>query len=280
MMRNSIKITIIFMVVMVAIISLNGLIIYDHMRLQPERIATPTMAINKTSAIAENTILPDTIKIATEPNYMPFSGKNAEGKLIGFEIELGNALCAELKRQCQFVEQNWEGIILGLKDKKYDAIMDSMSITPERLKQINFSDPYFDNSLAVVGHKGKAVNAIEKINDKKVGTIKDTISAKFMSDNYSTHWNATFFDTQDLVYESFNSGHVDYFISDFAPITDWIKDRKDAVIVDKIEIDDHIGIGVRKEDTALLTSLNAALKKLRSNGTYDRIHNSYFYTNK
>ncbi|MCX8506393.1 MAG: transporter substrate-binding domain-containing protein [Alphaproteobacteria bacterium] len=230
---------------------------------------------NKTPHTAANTASGEVI-IATEGGYMPFNGKKADGTLFGFDIDLGNALCAEMKRQCKFVEQDWDGIIPGLKEKKYDAIMDGVSITAERKQQINFSDPYFDNSLIVVGHKDKAVDAIEKIKDKNVGSQRATVSSKYMEDNHAKDWNAKLFDTQNALYADFEAGRVDYIISDLAPVLDWMKDRTDVAVVGKIAIDDHFGIALRKEDTELLAAFNTALKTLRSNGTYDKIYATYF----
>ncbi|MDI9348974.1 MAG: transporter substrate-binding domain-containing protein [Candidatus Symbiobacter sp.] len=216
------------------------------------------------------------ITIATEGGYMPFNGKKADGTLYGFDIDLGMALCSEMKRECKFVEQDWDGIIPGLKEKKYDAIIDGVSITPERLQTINFSDPYFDNALIVVGHKGKAVDAIDKIKGKNVGALRATVASKYMEDNHAKDWKAKLFDTQNAVYADFESGRIDYIVSDLAPILDWMKDKTNVAVVGQIAIDDHFGIAVRKEDTDLVNSFNAALKTLRSNGTYDKIYASYF----
>ncbi|MCX8505885.1 MAG: transporter substrate-binding domain-containing protein [Alphaproteobacteria bacterium] len=267
-MRNSIKISIMVALVLIAIIAINVLIFKGNFGVESGTDSAPEVKTNYK--------IPDVIRIATEGSYPPFNGKNTDGTLYGFDVELGNALCAEMQRKCEFIEQVWEGIIPGLKEEKYDAIMAAMSITPERALEINFSDPYFDNSLIVVGHKGSAVNTVEEIKNKTVGVQKETVAAKFMSDNYGRDWDSKLFDTQDQVYENFIAGRIDYFICDFALVPDWIKDHQDAVIVGKIQIEDHFGIAVRKEDKALLTNLNAALKNLRSNGRYDEIYATYF----
>ncbi len=82
------------------------------------------------------------VVIATEGAYMPFNGHSPDGKLIGFEIDLGNNLCERMKITCEFVAQDWDGIIPGLNAGKYDAIMDGMSITAKRLEVIDFSRNY------------------------------------------------------------------------------------------------------------------------------------------
>ncbi|HCI30648.1 MAG TPA: ABC transporter substrate-binding protein, partial [Psychrobacter sp.] len=104
---------------------------------------------NNSSAPAENaeadtaSEAPMNIKIATESSYKPFSYTDADGKLIGYEIELVDALCAQMKAECEVISQDWDGLIPGLNAQKFDAAIAGMSITPERKEVVDFSDPYF-----------------------------------------------------------------------------------------------------------------------------------------
>lgn len=82
------------------------------------------------------------IKIATEGAYAPWNFTNSQGKLEGFEIDLGAELCKRAKLDCEFVAQDWEGIIPSLTAKKYDAIMAGMNITPKRMETIAFTQSY------------------------------------------------------------------------------------------------------------------------------------------
>ncbi len=70
------------------------------------------------------------LKVAIDPTYEPFTFKTADGKPTGFDVDIANALCEQIKRKCEFVEQVWDGMIPGLNAKKYDVIISSMSITP------------------------------------------------------------------------------------------------------------------------------------------------------
>lgn len=82
------------------------------------------------------------VRIATEGAYPPWNATDSSGKLVGFEIDLANDLCARMKAECEIVAQDWEGIIPALKAGKYDVIMAGMSITEERKEVIQFSDSY------------------------------------------------------------------------------------------------------------------------------------------
>ena len=92
------------------------------------------------------------VSIAAEP-YPPFFEKQADGKWKGFEVDLANKICAEIKAQCKLVELAWEGLIPALKSKKIDLIFSSMSITPERAKVIAFSVPYYYTEVEFIAPK-------------------------------------------------------------------------------------------------------------------------------
>ena len=117
----------------------------------------------------------DKIKIGTEGAYPPWNSKDASGKLIGFEVELAWTLCRYIGKQCEIVEQDWDGMIPALLMRKFDAIMAGMSITDERLKTINFSQGYADEVASLAVMKGSDLEGIktsEGINlTKKTGAV-------------------------------------------------------------------------------------------------------------
>jgi len=132
------------------------------------------------------------VVIATEGAYMPFNGHSPDGKLIGFEIDLGNNLCERMKITCEFVAQDWDGIIPGLTAGKYDAIMDGMSITAKRQEVIDFSRNYSrtpttfavekKGPLAEMPDTGKAVSLDDKAAMDAAGPIVTTDSRTYEED--------------------------------------------------------------------------------------------------
>ena len=111
------------------------------------------------------------IRIATEGAYAPFNYTNADGSLGGFDVDIANALCAKMQAECQISAQDWDGIIPALKTGKFDAIIAAMSVTPERSEQVDFSQPYYINSLVFLAKKD--LKNVDNILTKVAENIKD-----------------------------------------------------------------------------------------------------------
>ena len=222
---------------------------------------------------------PLNIKIATESSYKPFSYTDADGKLIGYEIELVDALCAQMKAECEVISQDWDGLIPGLNAQKFDATIAGMSITPERKEVVDFSDPYFHSGIILIGKKGEDLS-IESLEGQPIASQRSTVASQYLQDEHATA-DIKLYDTQDNAYLDLTSGRVRGMMSDKVTGIDWLKTAagKDYEVKGQ-EIstdDDAMGIAFRKGDP-LVAKFNAALAELKDNGTYDQITGSYFGT--
>jgi polar amino acid transport system substrate-binding protein len=222
----------------------------------------------------------DKVRIATEGAYPPFNMKNANGELVGFDLDIANALCAQMKADCEIVAQDWDGIIPGLLAKKYDAIIASMSITDERKQIVTFTDPYYSNYLRFMAVKNSGLTATKDgLKGKRLGAQRATISAQQLEDNFRSIAEIKVYDTQEAAYLDLKAGRIDALLSDIYPAYDWLQESGNEnfeFIGDSIDINDKIGIAVRKEDKDLAEKFNAALKALREDGTYQKINAKYF----
>ena len=240
---------------------------------------------NNSSAPAENaetdtaTEAPLNIKIATESSYKPFSYTDADGKLIGYEIELVDALCAQMKAECEVISQDWDGLIPGLNAQKFDAAIAGMSITPERKEVVDFSDPYFHSGIILIGKKGDDLS-VESLTGLPIASQRSTVASQYLQDEHADA-DIKLYDTQDNAYLDLTSGRVRGMMSDKVTGIDWLKtDAGKGYEVKGEEIstnDDAMGIAFRKGDP-LVAKFNAALAELKDNGTYDQITGSYFGT--
>ena len=231
------------------------------------------------SAAAEAGGSEQTIRIATESSYKPLSYTDADGKLIGFEIDLIHALCDEMKAKCDISSQEWDGLIPGLQAKKFDAIIAGMSITPERLEKVDFTDPYLTNGLVLVAKKGDNISVDSDFSTIPVGAQRATIAAQYIEE---THPKAklNLYDTQENAYLDLASGRIRALFSDKVTAAYWLTSEEGKAFEQKgaeFKSDDTMGIAVRKGD-ALASKFNTALATLKQSGKYDEISAPYFGT--
>ncbi|MGV6817572.1 MAG: ABC transporter substrate-binding protein [Thiotrichales bacterium] len=220
------------------------------------------------------------IRIASEGAYPPFNMKNTKGELVGFDIDIAKALCDEMKAECDIVAQDWDGIIPGLLAKKYDAIIASMSITPERLKKVDFTNPYYSNYLRFIAPKNSDIKIADAgLKGKALGAQRSTVSSQYLEDHYRKTADVKVYDTQEAAFLDLKSGRLDAVLVDAYPGYDWLQKAENSdfgFIGDKIDIDDKIGIAIRKGEGELKEKFNQALKAILENGTYEKINAKYF----
>lgn len=224
------------------------------------------------------------LKVAIDPTYEPFTYK-AEGKPVGFDVDIANALCEQIKRKCVFVEQGWDSMIPGLMARKYDVIISSMSITEDRLKQIDFTDKYYNTPSRVVTKKDVKYTGPASIKGKKIGVLKASTQEKYaMGELKPVGVDVVSYEAQDQVYLDIKAGRLDGTVADHVEVTGGFLSKpegKDYELKgDELYIPKYFGIGagigLRKGQDALKGELNAAIKTIRTNGTYKKINDKYF----
>eukprot|EP00752_Nemacystus_decipiens_P000476 g476.t1 len=224
------------------------------------------------------------LRIGVEGAYPPFSEKTASGELVGFDIDIANALCAEMGKECTLVEQDWDGIIPALQARKYDAIIASMSITEERQKVVDFTKKYYQTPAKFAAKKGAGLtDTPEGLAGKVIGVQRGTIHDNYISDLY-TDSEIKRYGTQDEAYLDLQAGRVDAILADSIAISDGFLNTDAGADYEFFGVDhtdpkyfgEGAGIAVRKGEDALREALNAAIEAIRANGTYEQINNKYF----
>ena len=224
------------------------------------------------------------LRIGVEGAYPPFSWKEADGTLKGFDIDIAKALCEKMGRECELVEQDWDGIIPALLAKKYDAIVASMSITEERKKRVDFSQKYYNTPNNFVAAKGADIEiSPEGLAGKAVGVQRGTVHQCFMEKMYPEA-DLKLYGTQEEVFLDLAAGRIDAQISDSIQAEEGFLNTdagKDFEFVgeDQFDLECHgegAGIAVRKGDDELRQAFNEAIKAIREDGTYKEINDKYF----
>ncbi len=216
--------------------------------------------------------------------YPPFYEADSDGNFIGWEVEIGDALCAAMEEDCVWVGVAWDGIIPALLAKKIDAIIGSMSITEEREKTISFSDKYYNTPAAIVALKSSSIDSsLESIQGKIIGvqvaTTHQNYAQKYLegvADRVKTYQDFNEHN-QDLI-----AGRVDAIIADSLALSDFLSSAEGAefeikgYLKDDVIFGPGVGVGVRKGDDELKERFNAAIRQIREDGTYDKISAKYF----
>ncbi|MBV2143194.1 amino acid ABC transporter substrate-binding protein [Falsochrobactrum sp. TDYN1] len=216
------------------------------------------------------------LKIGTEGTYAPFTYHDKDNKLVGFDVEIGEAVAAKLGVKPQFVEGKWDGLIAGLDSKRYDAVINQVGITEERQKKFNFSNPYIVSKVVlIVNDKNDTIKNFADLKGKKAAQSLTSNYGKLAKES-GAELVAT--DGFDQSIQLVLTGRADATLNDSLSYLDFKKQQPDApvkVVAEK-ENADASGIIVRKGDDDLVAALNKALDEIKTDGTYDKISQKYF----
>ena len=224
------------------------------------------------------------LNICVEGAYPPFSETAADGSVVGFDIDMANALCAEMGETCEMVKVDWDGIIPALLERKCDAIIASMSATEERKQVIDFSEKYYHTpAIFAAREDADFTDSPEDLAGKTVGVQRGTIHQAFMEAHYPDT-DLALYSSQDEAYLDLISGRIDATMADSIAIGDgFLKTPQGAGFAQLGEphVDPAIhgqgaGIGVRQEDTELRDRFSQAIQAIRASGSYDEIAAKYF----
>ncbi|MEX6507150.1 amino acid ABC transporter substrate-binding protein [Jiella sp. M17.18] len=216
------------------------------------------------------------LRIGTEGTYAPFTYHDAAGKLVGFDVEIGEAIAKRLGVKPQFVEGKWDGLIAGLGADRYDAVINEVGITPERQKRFDFSDPYIVSKAVLIVKDGD--DQIKSFSD-----LKGKRSAQSLTSNYgkmAEAAGATLVATDgfDQSIQLVITGRADATINDSLSYLDFKKHQPKAPVKVVATRKDAApsGVIVQKGHPKLVAAIDAALKDMKADGTYKQIAEKYF----
>lgn len=225
-----------------------------------------------------------TLRIGMDAAYAPFESINPKGEIVGFEVEYGMALCAKMKVTCTFQNQDWDGIIPSLLAGKFDMIVSSMNITPERAKKVLFSDVYIATPIVFAGQMSIKRNDISPaaLKGKTIGTQSSSIHAHYLEKFYKDS-EVKLYPTQDEANQDLASGRLDYVVGDGIVTQDFIDKHGNGCcrLIANIKRDPDIhgpGVGAafRPEDAELRGMFNKAIAEADADGTFVKLEKKYF----
>ncbi|PMG77978.1 lysine/arginine/ornithine ABC transporter substrate-binding protein [Vibrio lentus] len=226
-----------------------------------------------------NAAAQEEIKFAMEATYAPFEYMDENNQIQGFDVDLANALCEEMKATCTFHNQAFDSLIPALKFKRYDAAISAMDITEARLQQVNFSDAYYDNSAAFISIEGKVADQAA-LEGKRIGVQNGSTHQSFLLEQMTGVTAVPYSSYQDAFIDM-KHGRIDSVFGDTAVVAEWFKKEDNLTYVgEQVTNQEYFGngfgIAVNKSNPELVAQLNTALAAVKANGEYDKIFNKYF----
>ncbi|MCW3478187.1 ABC transporter substrate-binding protein [Neisseriaceae bacterium JH1-16] len=226
------------------------------------------------------------VRFGVDASYPPFEYKAPDGKVVGFDIDLGNEICKRMNAKCVWVESSFDGMIPALKAKKFDGVLSSMSKTEKRMKEINFSAKLFHNPTNLVAKTGSGLlPTAEALKGKRVGVEQGTTQETYAK----TYWEpkgvtVVAYQNQDLVNQDLLSGRLDATLQDTMQAKNGFLKKPaghgyslaGAAIEDEKTLGQGTAVGLRKDDADLKVAIDKAIAAILKDGTYKKIAGKYF----
>ncbi|GLU35456.1 lysine/arginine/ornithine ABC transporter substrate-binding protein [Trinickia caryophylli] len=227
-----------------------------------------------------------TVRLGSAASYPPFHSQNPDGRLVGFDIDLGNEICRRMHANCVWVDSEFDSLIPALKARKFDAIVSALSITPKRAKQIAFSSKLYNIPTELVARKERGLTStVAALRGKRIGVVQGSTQEIYAK----RYWEPEgvvieSYQNQDLVYADLLAARLDATLTNAAQAEyGFLKTPQAAGFGragDELYDDEIFGVGtavgLRKEDGDLKAQIDAAIANMRRDGTYDKIVRRYF----
>jgi polar amino acid transport system substrate-binding protein len=193
--------------------------------------------------------------------------------MVGFEVDLANALAGRMGRQPRFVQNQWDGLVPGLERGEYNVVINGLEITPERAEKINFSVPYYYSTLTLTERIDETrIRTADDLRGKIVGTLKASFAERYLQNLGQITIRS--YDGQANPYMDMSLGRLDAVVMD-TPIATYYAFGPQYRNIELNSVRMMFGVGIRKADIALLSDVNNAIESLKRDGTLKRIYQDW-----
>jgi lysine-arginine-ornithine-binding protein len=224
------------------------------------------------------------LRMGVEGAYPPFNYVDAAGKVRGFDIDIGEALCARLARECQWMVVPWDGLVPALQAGKFDVLMSSLTITPDRRRQVLFTKPYYFSYGMMVAARGSGLAfSTESLKGRAIGVQAATTHEAWLRDRFGDAIELHAYPSSDDMFLDFQNGRLDAMFAEAPAMVPWMEKNGGVNAYEQIgenitdpALGTEIGVAVRLGDTVLADELNATLDGIIADGTFATIAKKYF----
>jgi ABC-type amino acid transport substrate-binding protein len=242
--------------------------------------ASTTGSSSTPAAPAYKLVTPSQLTVGSDTSFPPFESMNGQ-TAEGFDVDMMNAIGKQMGLKVVFQTEGFDTIIASVNGHKFDVIASGMTITPERQKIINFSDPYFDSNQSVAVLEASGITTETQLYGKKIAVQSGTTGEKWSNEHLVPHGAKTVpFKTATDAFNALQAKSVDAVVNDLPVSVEIIKEgpTRGFKIIDSIPTGEQYGIGIAKDNPELATAVNAALAKIKASGELQQIYNKWIQT--
>jgi ABC-type amino acid transport substrate-binding protein len=214
------------------------------------------------------------LTVGSDIPYPPFE-QGKPGNYTGFDIELMEAIAEKMGRKAEFTDTSFETIFRDVAQGKFEAVVSAATITDEREKAVDFSNPYYLSEQAVLVKEGSDIKSLEDLDGKTVAAQQGTTGLELAKEKLGGSEIRPYPEGPDAV-NALKAGTVEGVVID-APVAQNAVEKSGGVeIAEKVPTEETYGIAVAQGDTELLDEINKALKEVEQDGTYKTIYEKWF----
>jgi len=226
-----------------------------------------------------NLVKSGTLTVCSDVPYAPFEDfdKSSETGFKGFDVDVIGKIADELGLKLVIKDSDFDALQSGLllNSGQCDLGASAMTITEERQKRLGFSDPYYDSEQSLLVPAGSDIKSIADLAGKTLGVQKGTTGETYAQENVKDAKKIVSMKDDGTEFQALKAGTVDALLQDLPVNLEHTKDGQ-YTIVEQYQTDEHYGFAMKKSNTGLLDAVNEALAKLKSDGTYQGIYDTYF----
>ena len=220
------------------------------------------------------TVNPGKLTMSTNAAFPPYEMTTDDGGFEGIDVEIAEAIAAELGLELQIDDMDFDAALLAAQEGKSDMVMAGVTVNEERMKVMNFSNPYSTGVQVIIVPEDSEIATVDDLAGHMIGTQRGTTGNIYCEDDFGAE-NVTTYDNGLTAVQALNNGQVDCVVIDSAPAQEFVKANPGLKILDTEYVTEDYAIGISKENTALLDAVNAALAKLQADGTVQAIVDKY-----
>jgi len=241
------------------------------------RILTALALAGALTATGSMALAADALNVGAYPTNPPFETKTASGAFEGFEVDIVNEAAKRAGLTVSIADYGFQALFAAIASKRIDVAISTITITPERLKSVSFTQPYYDSDMGIAAKTDSPVKGIADLKGKIVGYLSGSTGEKWIKDNQAADGFADvkgYKAQQDLLLD-LNAGRVDAVVSDIPGMQFAFKTMTSLTVKDRIKTGEQYGLMMGKDDP-LVDKLNTALTAMKGDGALAAIHKKWF----